>query len=1093
MKLTKKLEKEVMEVYEAYWDSYLNGDVAAISTLLDESYTQVGSAETEVFANKKDAVQFLHDTIDQVAGKLEMRNRSTRLEKQNNFLLFHELCDIYALAEPEWIFYSKFRATTIMEEKKDGWKIIHQHSSFPDARTDEGENIAIDKIAEENQLLREAIKRRTIELEYKNRELEIEASLERVRAQAMAMTKPDDTLSICEILFKEFQTLGFTEIRNSMINIHNDAQGTFVNYDFSEEIGKSINHLTYNIHPVIEKQIKQIRAANDAFSETIFTGEDLESWKEFRRNVGEKDDPRINNISELYYYFYSIGTGSIGISTFSSIDQEKLELLKRFRNVFNLSYQRYIDIALAEAQTREAQIELGLERVRARAMAMQKSDELAELVDTVFKELTKLDFALTWCMINIIDEPSLSNTVWTVNAETGKMPESFHMKFEDYPFHDAMMKGYQERKTKFIYVMEGIEKKVYDKYLFNETAFSKVPEEAQASSRAMEKYVCSFTFSNFGGLQTVGDEPLSDENLNILSRFGKVFDLTYTRFNDLKLAEAQSKEAQIELALERIRARTMAMQKSDELREAVLVIYEQLQHLNFEAQACNIIIIDKDTGDMQFWVSGFSQEIYPESYYIPRLNHHYHEDQLTAWREGVKYAVYEYSGKEKKSFDKIFFTQTDFKNVPENAKQFMIGLESVKLSTAFFSYGSLQVLGQEAISEEKVKILQRFTKVFEQTYTRFLDLKKAEAQARESQIEAALERVRAKAMTMHKTDDLSSAVATIFDELDKLNLGMLRCGIGILDKEKRSSDVWTTTISDQGKTVQVSGDESMDIHPLLQGAFNAWLHQKDFSYLLQGQDLNNYYKALLGVNFKLPDSQSKISEMHGLQQFYYVATFQAGGLFAFRETAFPDEAKIVIKRFADVFNFTYTRFQDLQQAEAQAREAQIELALERVRAKTMAMQRSDELGEAASLLFKQISDLGISTWTCGFHIWLEDDISSIAWMAKPDGSIQTPFRAPHTEDSYFKHIYEARQRGEDFFVMETAGEALEEKYHYLNNLPGVKKILNIGKTGFQIPKLQITHCAFFSNGYLMFITLESFPEAWDIFKRFAKIFEQTYT
>ena len=86
MKLTKKLEKELMQVYDSYWDSYLNGDVPAISTLLDESYTQVGSAETEVFTNKKDAVQFLHDTIDQVTGKLEMRNRSTRLEKQNNFL-----------------------------------------------------------------------------------------------------------------------------------------------------------------------------------------------------------------------------------------------------------------------------------------------------------------------------------------------------------------------------------------------------------------------------------------------------------------------------------------------------------------------------------------------------------------------------------------------------------------------------------------------------------------------------------------------------------------------------------------------------------------------------------------------------------------------------------------------------------------------------------------------------------------------------------------------------------------------------------------------------------------------------------------------
>ena len=43
--------------------------------------------------------------------------------------------------------------------------------------------------------------------------------------------------------------------------------------------------------------------------------------------------------------------------------------------------------------------------------------------------------------------------------------------------------------------------------------------------------------------------------------------------------------------------------------------------------------------------------------------------------------------------------------------------------------------------------------------------------------------------------------------------------------------------------------------------------------------------------------------------------------------------------------------------EAQAREAQIELALERVRARTMAMQRSDELAEVATVLFQQVKAL----------------------------------------------------------------------------------------------------------------------------------------
>src|SRR5213593_637377 len=114
------------------------------------------------------------------------------------------------------------------------------------------------------------------------------------------------------------------------------------------------------------------------------------------------------------------------------------------------------------AKNRELEIEVALERVRARAMAMQKSGELSELVDTVFKELTKLDFALTWCIINIIDESSMSNTVWAANPDINKDPESYHMLFEDYPYHHAMLKDWKQRKSKSVYTLEGREKWIYD-------------------------------------------------------------------------------------------------------------------------------------------------------------------------------------------------------------------------------------------------------------------------------------------------------------------------------------------------------------------------------------------------------------------------------------------------------------------------------------------------------------------------------------------------------------------------------------------------------------------------------------------------------
>ncbi|HAY33242.1 MAG TPA: hypothetical protein DCY06_03830, partial [Bacteroidetes bacterium] len=81
-----------------------------------------------------------------------------------------------------------------------------------------------------------------------NRELEIEASLERVRTVSMSMKKQEDLPDICETLFKELHLLGFNEMRNAMINIFNDDNETFINYDFSDTLGKSITPLYYNIH-----------------------------------------------------------------------------------------------------------------------------------------------------------------------------------------------------------------------------------------------------------------------------------------------------------------------------------------------------------------------------------------------------------------------------------------------------------------------------------------------------------------------------------------------------------------------------------------------------------------------------------------------------------------------------------------------------------------------------------------------------------------------------------------------------------------------------------------------------------------------------
>ncbi|MGB2759166.1 MAG: ATP-binding protein, partial [Maribacter stanieri] len=225
-------------------------------------------------------------------------------------------------------------------------------------------------------------------------------------------------------------------------------------------------------------------------------------------------------------------------------------------------------------------------------------------------------------------------------------------------------------------------------------------------------------------------------------------------------------------------------------------------------------------------------------------------------------------------------------------------------------------------------------------------------------------------------------------------------------------------------------------------------------------------------------------------QIDHVVYFKYGYLLFITREHVPD-AHDIFKRFAKVFEQTYTRFLDLQKAEAQIREVQIENALERVRSRTMAMQRSDELPEAANDLFLQVQALGIPAWSAGYCIWSENKEKATAFMSS-EGVIQKPFILPNIGVGY--NFLKPSHNGETFHVEELGGELIKEHYEFMRTLPVFGEVLDgVLKAGHSLPTFQIFHICYFKHGYVMFITYERVPKSHDIFKRFATVFEQTYT
>ena len=556
--------------------------------------------------------------------------------------------------------------------------------------------------------------------------------------------------------------------------------------------------------------------------------------------------------------------------------------------------------------------------------------------------------------------------------------------------------------------------------------------------------------------------------------------------------EHKNRDLEIEAALERVRSRTMAMHKSEEVLETANVLYQELKKLGFQFGGVIIIIMDEATGDMEHWFSGFDQENYPQCYRVPYFEHPFYEAQLNGWRNGETYKVIEIGGELKKSYDQNMFSRTDYIHFPEQEKQWMRASESVLFSFAYMKHGAL-MWGPTPISEDEALILQRFAKVFEQTYTRFLDLQKAEVQAREAQIEVALERVRSRTMAMQKSENLIEVINEVAVQLLQLNFRLDTASF-FLNNESEEFTFWLAAIGESNPNKIIIPKLQ---HPVLNNIKQAQKKGLDFfADTLTFEEKNAWFQHVFdhsAIN-RIPEDRKKyLLNTEGYAR--SVVLMKHIGLFIvnFVPQPYNDDENTIFKRFAFAFEQAYVRFLDLQKAEEQAREAQIEVALERVRSRTMAMQHSNELQEAATLLFQQVQTLGIPVWSCGYNIWEKEEKVCTGWMSS-EGILPPPFKIPLTESPTFIHFYDSRQKRETFYVEKVEGESLIAHYEYMRNLPVFGAILNeFLNAGFVLPPSQIHHVVNFSHGNLIFITVEPVPEAWDIFKRFAKVFEQTYT
>ena len=935
-----------------------------------------------------------------------------------------------------------------------------------------------------------------VQAEEQARETEIELALERVRARTMAMQHSDELSDASLLLTQQIRALGI-ETWGCAFHIYDKDSKTATEWFSNAEAALPTYRL--KLEKIFLEYYQQGQKGKTLYIKT-FEGKACQKHYEYLCTLPGVGDALAEmkaqgipfptfQIDHVAYFKY----GHLLFITFEPVP-EAHGIFERFAKVFEQTYTRFLDLKKAEEQAREAQIEAALERVRASSMAMQRSEEILQVLKLIFRELTNLEFELARCVLWTFDNEDQSVTWWSSNPEDSV--DSYRIPYQDHPVCKTYWKEYKKRNTKFRYKLTGKNKESWDQVLFNKTEMAKMPKKVKLAMQSPDTVYLANTFNDFGVLFTGSLEPISEVNFDILIRFAKVFNQSYRRFQDIRQAEDQAREAQIEAALERIRNRTLLMRDSGELNEAVAVFFQEFQKLDLLPDEARTYFchIDSKAEVAEVWMTRSDGTVMSGSHHTPLTQSKALSKYYQAWKDGTPIIERNYTGKTLNEYLEFVSSLPHVKKDRDYQKIFRCPPKRIVMTDANFLQGNIGIMTFQSLSDTAKDMLVRFAKVFEFTYTRFLDLKKSEQQAREAQIEAAIERIRARAMAMHSSEELMEVADVLREQMNLLGQPQLQtAAIHLYPDEGDMFESWLSLHpkdnSDEiiTETITFKKRETKLSREMLSRYQSG---DQEYTMRVRGKPFEEWRQMAKQRNPTLIKYWG--DEIPG--QLYWHFTDFSGGSFVMVSHKPPtEESRVLQRRVSATFDLAYRRFLDLKKAEEQAREAQIEAALERVRSRTMGMQKSEELTQVAIMLGQELRKLGYpKLFEVGYIKWDEKENLQKGWLSDFHGKSMDPFVLPLKGDWVLDERYKAWKTQQQLLYQKIGGKQLIDHVSFC--LPSISqaKVKEQVKKHFSDP----THFyhSFFKEGALCVILQQELDnENQVILQRFNRVFEQTYT
>ena len=458
------------------------------------------------------------------------------------------------------------------------------------------------------------------------------------------------------------------------------------------------------------------------------------------------------------------------------------------------------------------------------------------------------------------------------------------------------------------------------------------------------------------------------------------------------------RELRIVASLDRVREQGFSMENSEQVTEVVSVINKEMKELGLPFSSCYIYVVNERTIDL--WMS---MEVQDQTYLsqlkvdwkaVPALVENHQR-----WQRGDKNAVYDFQGKEVEQwYDQLHMYSKGLFVKPTKIPAYQQNME------VFSGFGGIGVVNYEALDVDKwLPFLTRFGNSFEQVYTRFQDLQKAEDQAREAQIEAALERIRSTALSMHHSSELIQTVNSILQEITTLGVNVHAIHIYEFVDELKDYNIWASAPGQQYAM-------KLKCPPFNHPIFNRWQeafdHQEDFFALqISKEDKDKFFQHFFKNSIHdVPVDRQKI--ILGAPSLSLAMTIQnKTGIAFIRYTndAVSESETNILRRLAIGFEQAYTRFLDLQKAEALTKKTFRQASLDRVRAEIASMRTAEDLQHITPLLWQELRTMEVPFFRCGVFIVNETEkiVQTLLTTAEGKGQVELnlPFGISEVVDS----------------------------------------------------------------------------------------------